>query len=109
MSNVPSGFRGFMAYYDSVHQNRWNRLFHAFAFTQAIVGFSLLYFHPAIGAIVAVASYAWAWAGHFVFEKNTPATFHSPVRSLVFGFVWYFILAATLGRGLGPAPSPAPR
>ena len=46
---------------------------------------------------------------HFVFEKNQPATFHSPVRSLVFGFVWYFILAATLGRGLKPSPETAPQ
>ncbi|HZU99353.1 MAG TPA: DUF962 domain-containing protein [Planctomycetota bacterium] len=106
--NVPADFRGFMAYYDSVHQHPVNRLFHAFAFSQAIVAIVLMATgHLVVGAIVAPLSYAWAWTGHFVFEKNRPATFHSPVRSLVYGFVWFFFLAITLGRGLRWGPQPA--
>lgn len=98
MSDVPPGFTGFMAYYDSVHQHPINRLFHAFAFTQAIVGISLAFaWHPAAGLGIALLSYAWAWTGHLVFEKNRPATFHSPIRSLVFGFAWFFFLAISLG------------
>jgi hypothetical protein len=101
--NVPDDFRGFMAYYDSVHQNGLNRLFHAIAFTQGIVGLALVFaLRPLwwIGIVVGLLSYAWAWTGHFAFEKNKPATFHSPVKSLVYGFVWFFFLAITLGRGV---------
>jgi hypothetical protein len=106
--SVPAGFRGFMAYYDSVHQHPLNRLFHAFAFSQAIVGFTLIgMLQPWwIGLIVAVLAYAWAWTGHFAFEKNIPATFHSPVRSLVYGFVWFFFLALTFGTYKWSAPQP---
>jgi len=99
--NVPADFRGFMAYYDSVHLNAVNRLFHGIAFSQAIAAVVLIVLgHPYMGLALAPLSYAWAWTGHFVFEKNRPATFHSPVRSLVYGFVWYFFLAVTLGRGV---------
>ena len=96
-NDVPPDFRGFMAYYDSVHRNPANRLFHGIAFTQAIIAVVLIALgHPIVGLVIAPLSYAWAWTGHFVFEKNRPATFHSPVRSLVYGFVWYFFLAVTL-------------
>ena len=108
MSDVPPGFTGFMAYYDSVHQHPINRLFHAFAFTQAIVGISLAFtWHPAAGLGIALLSYAWAWTGHLVFEKNRPATFPSPIRSLVFGFAWFFFLAISLGTWRWTQAAPA--
>src|SRR5882672_10287396 len=99
---VPADFKGFMAYYDSVHQHPVNRLFHAIAFTQAIVAIVLMILGPVwwYGLALGLASYAWAWTGHLAFEKNKPATFHSPVRSLVYGFVWFFFLAVTFGRGV---------
>jgi hypothetical protein len=108
--NVPTTFHGFMEYYDSVHQNPWNRLFHAIAFTQGLASIAAI----ALGALpvwagvgVGLASYAWAWTGHFVFEKNKPATFHSPIRSLVFGFVWFFRLTLTLNFWPQRASEPA--
>jgi hypothetical protein len=112
--HVPQGIRGFMEYYDSVHQNPWNRLFHAFAFTQGIVSMVLLArgFPPVAAIAIGLLSYAWAWTGHFAFEKNKPATFHSPIRSLLFGFVWFFALTATLNfwpqRRAASEPAPAP-
>ena len=29
-----------------------------------------------------IAGYAFAWTGHFFFEKNSPATFRHPLYSL---------------------------
>ena len=34
-------------------------------------------------AVAAVCGYAFAWVGHFGFEKNRPATFKHPFRSFL--------------------------
>jgi hypothetical protein len=37
---------------------------------------------PRLLASALVSGYAFAWVGHFVFEKNKPATFKYPLYSL---------------------------
>jgi len=37
----------------------------------------------------AVSGYAFAWVGHFGFEKNRPATFRHPIYSLMGDWVMY--------------------
>ena len=39
------------------------------------------------GAVV--SGYAFAWVGHFAFEKNRPATFRHPLYSLMGDWVMY--------------------
>jgi len=44
--------------------------------------YSLLVYLPFFG-------YIPAWIGHFIFEKNNPATFSHPIYSLISDFVMY--------------------
>ena len=43
--------------------------------------------------LVLVAGYAPAWIGHYVFEKNRPATFSNPFLSLACDYLmcWYWL------------------
>ena len=48
------------------------------------------YWQMALWLLLApVVGYGFAWVGHFVFEKNRPATFTHPVYSLVGDFVMW--------------------
>ncbi len=38
-----------------------------------------------------VCGYAFAWIGHFVFEKNRPATFKYPFQSLYSDYKMFFL------------------
>ena len=40
--------------------------------------------------VVTLTGYGFAWAGHFFFEHNRPATFTYPVWSLMGDWVMYF-------------------
>ena len=78
-------FADFYPFYLAEHGNRTCRRLH---FVGTTLG--LLCFLQAIeslngGWIVAglFAGYAFAWTGHFFFEKNRPATFSHPLYSFV--------------------------
>lgn len=86
-SNFAS-FHEFWPYYLSEHSNLTNRRLH-FAGTTllALVALGaairqdvrLLFLCPVVG-------YGFAWVGHFIIEKNRPATFRHPLWSLMGDF-----------------------
>ncbi|MFZ4715032.1 MAG: Mpo1-like protein [Bacteriovoracaceae bacterium] len=82
-------FQQFYPYYLTEHCNSVCRTLH-FIGTTLVMGtllvfltiraYHLLWVPPLIG-------YSFAWVGHFVFEKNRPATFKYPWYSLKADFV----------------------
>lgn len=84
-------FREFYPYYLSEHADRNCRRMH-FAGTSLV----LLTFVAALASgrlrwlwLMPLFGYGFAWLGHFVFEKNRPATFRHPFYSLAGDFVMY--------------------
>jgi len=48
-------------------------------------------------AVAVVQAYAFAWVGHFFFERNKPATFTFPLLSLLCDWrMWWDILTGKL-------------
>ncbi len=86
-------FSEFWPFYLSQHQNRVCRWLHVTGTTLAVTWLVLSEGH--LGARVAVAlgiGYGLAWLGHFVFEKNRPATFQYPFYSFLGDIKMYFFV-----------------
>lgn len=84
-------FRDFYPHYLQEHSNRTCRRLH-FAGTSLVIAMTICV--VVTGAwwmlwLLPVAGYGFAWLGHFVFEKNRPATFQYPFYSLWGDFVMY--------------------
>jgi hypothetical protein len=83
MDQRPIGYEEFWPYYVSQHRNPVNRALHFVGTTSLLAaGAASLLVSPWWFASAPVAAYGLAWVGHFVFEKNTPATFTHPLWSL---------------------------
>jgi hypothetical protein len=79
-----ASFREFYPYYLRQHTNTVSRRLHVCGTLLAL----LLLVAAALSAswlllpLALVAGYGPAWVGHFVFERNKPATFGHPLYSL---------------------------
>lgn len=91
MSKKYNNFSEFYPFYLSQHANKTCRRLHfvgscfiiLLITSVAVSGYlSLLWFIPVIG-------YGFAWVGHFIFEKNRPATFTYPIYSLIGDWVMF--------------------
>jgi hypothetical protein len=86
-----SRFADFYPFYLGEHSNRTCRRLHFIGTTVGILflahAVSTLNFWWLLAGIV--QGYAWAWFGHYVFEKNRPATFTYPVYSLMGDWVMW--------------------
>jgi hypothetical protein len=90
-----SSFNDFWPFYLSQHLNPVCRVLH-YAGTLAGVGLLLLFSVAGEWSKVPLAilpGYCLAWIGHFVFERNRPATFKYPLWSFWADFVmlWCFL------------------
>lgn len=84
-------FRAFYPYYLQEHRNAWCRRLH-FIGTSLVLLLALyapLTRHYQLLWLLPLAGYGFAWAGHFFFENNRPATFTHPLYSLLGDFAMY--------------------
>jgi hypothetical protein len=84
-------FTEFYPFYLSEHANGTCRRLH-FAGTSLVIGCmvaALVSGNMWWLAAVPLVGYGFAWAGHFFFEHNRPATFRYPLYSLLGDWVMY--------------------
>ena len=77
-------FEEFYPYYIDEHKNKYNKLLH-FIGTTIFIIFIIIFLaslDPKYVFYGFLSGYAWAWVGHFLIEKNKPATFYFPLYSL---------------------------
>jgi hypothetical protein len=92
-------FEEFWPYYVRAHSNKTNRQLHFIGTTLAMacVGGAALLRRPSLLIAAPIVGYGFAWVGHFVFEKNIPATFGNPVWSFRADFkMWTKIANGTM-------------
>ena len=79
-----ASFREFYPFYLSAHRSRASRRLHVCGTLLALslAAAALISGRLALFWAVPVAGYAFAWVGHYFFEKNAPATFTHPLYSL---------------------------
>ena len=108
-------FREFYPFYLSEHRNATCRKLH-FAGTSLVIGIVVLAIataNPWWLLAMPLAGYGFAWVGHFVFEKNRPATFTYPAWSFMGDWVMYWQLLtgkipfAERDAGARPGTDPA--
>jgi hypothetical protein len=75
----------FWPFYLGEHLDRTNRALHAIGSTLVlgVVGASIALRDPRLLIAAPFAGYGFAWVGHFVFEKNKPASFKHPLKSFI--------------------------
>lgn len=82
-------FKEFYPYYLSEHQNVTSRRLHIVGSSLVIILLISILLSQAwqLLILLPICGYAFAWVGHFFFEKNKPATFTYPCWSLFSDFV----------------------
>ncbi|WP_440874044.1 Mpo1-like protein [Thalassotalea sp. PLHSN55] len=91
MKKQYQNFTEFYPFYLSEHNNKTCRRLH-FVGSLLIVMlccYVLLSHHVQLLWAVPLIGYGFAWFGHFVFEKNRPATFQYPLYSLLGDWVMF--------------------
>tara|TARA_B110000438_G_C15591448_1_gene554037 strand:+ start:473 stop:781 length:309 start_codon:yes stop_codon:yes gene_type:complete len=80
-----TSFKEFYPYYLSEHKLRINKVFHVLGSISGLLSLIIIIFSKKymLLPLPLFIGYLFAWIGHFVFEKNKPATFKYPFYSFV--------------------------
>ncbi|RTE86985.1 MULTISPECIES: DUF962 domain-containing protein [Gammaproteobacteria] len=86
-----TSFKEFYPYYLKEHSDLKCRVLHYVGSTLVLAELVMFFLTLHWGWLVAIplTGYGFAWIGHFVFEKNKPATFKHPWYSLAGDWVMY--------------------
>lgn len=84
----PASFDEFWRHYKTLHRHPANRTLHRVgtAFAVGLLGYALFRRRFRLLPLVPLIGYLPAWLGHFIFERNRPATFTHPLWSLLADF-----------------------
>lgn len=99
-------FQEFWPFYLNEHSNPLNRLLHLIGTggVISVVLSALLLLQPWMLLAAPICGYGFAWFGHFVVQKNRPATFKYPLWSLAADFKMFFLaISGQLGAHLEAA------
>ncbi len=101
-----ANFDEFWPYYLSEHKSVLNRRLHFVGTTlvNVILIAAAVAGEPRWLLACPVAGYGFAWVGHFIVEKNRPATFRHPLWSLFGDYKMYGCMLQ--GRLWGPVGQP---
>lgn len=84
----------FYQFYLKEHSNTTSRILHFIGTGLVILAFltGFLFHDWRFFIVMPIFGYGFAWAGHFFFEKNKPATFQYPGYSLASDFILFYDL-----------------
>ena len=93
MNNKIKTFKDFYPFYLLEHMHPICRLLH-FIGTFGVITLILIsiVFSNKVWIYAPLCGYFFAWIGHFVFEKNRPATFNHPIYSMIGDFLMFYHL-----------------
>lgn len=98
--------KDFYPYYLTEHSDTTCRTLHYIgtSLLLVVVAFAIYFGNAKILFLLPVVGYGFAWVGHFVFEKNKPATFQYPFYSLASDFImFYHFLTGQINQKLADA------
>ena len=107
-----TSLRAFWPFYLGEHRNPLNRWLHAIGSLAGLgfLGTAIATRNPYLIPAGLVCGYAFAWVGHFVVERNRPATFKYPLWSFLCD---WRLLAITITfraqRAIDALPAPTPQ
>jgi hypothetical protein len=110
-------FAEFWPFYLGEHRKPVTRALHfcGSSLALALVAVGIFTGRWALLPVALVQGYAWAWVGHFGFEKNKPASFKYPLWSFAADWkMWALMLTGRMGAevkrlGLGEPLAQAPQ
>ena len=93
MNDKIKTFKDFYPFYLLEHMHPICRLLH-FIGTFGVIALILIsiVFSNKVWMFAPLCGYFFAWIGHFVFEKNRPATFKYPIYSMIGDFLMFYHL-----------------